>query len=69
MVAASGTGLAKQFAIVTDTANSTANLTSAGLVKIFNAQTRSWPDGKKDLRVVKIDSKLPVEQGYLLRGN
>ena len=23
----------------------------------------------KDVRVVKIDGKLPVEQGYLLRGN
>jgi ABC-type phosphate transport system substrate-binding protein len=123
---------------VADTANSTTNLTSAELVKIFNAHTRNWPDGKpitivlrdpaaadmqlilrkvfnmtadeartfihahagtmvvadsddavqrfvantrgaigvvdlysliKDVRVVKIDGKLPVEQGYLLRGN
>jgi ABC-type phosphate transport system substrate-binding protein len=138
VVAASGTAHAKQLAIVADAANSTTNLTSAELVKIFNAHTRSWPDGKpitivlrdpssadmqlilkrvfnmtadeartfihahvgtmvvadsdsevqrfvantrgaigvvdlysltKDVRVVKIDGKLPVEQGYLLRGN
>jgi ABC-type phosphate transport system substrate-binding protein len=138
MAAASGTVHAKQLAIVADTANSTTNLTSAELVKIFNAHTRVWPDGKaitivlrdpssadmqlilrrvfnmtadeartfihahagiivvadsddavqrfvantrgvigvvdlysliKDVRVVKIDGKLPVEQGYLLRGN
>ena len=138
VAAASGTGQAKQLAIVADTANSTTNLTSAELVKIFNAHTRNWPDGRpitivlrdpssadmqlvlkrvfnmtadeartfihthagtmvvadsddavqrfvantrgaigvvdlysltKDVRVVKIDSKLPVEQGYLLRGN
>ena len=116
VIAASGTAHAKQLAIVADTANSTTNLTSAELVKIFNAHTRNWPDGKpitivlartfihahagtmvvadsddavqrfvantrgaigvvdlysliKDVRVVKIDGKLPVEQGYLLRGN
>ena len=138
MAAASGTAHAKQFAIVADSANSTTNLTSAELVKIFNAHTRVWPDGKaitivlrdpssadmqlilrrvfnmtadeartfihthagiivvadsddaiqrfvantrgaigvvdlysltKDVRVMKIDGKLPVEQGYLLRGN
>jgi len=129
---------AKQLAVVTDTANSTTNLTSADLVKIFNLHTRAWPDGKpvivvvrdpsasemqlllrkvlnmsgdqarafiqahkgsivvadsddavihfvasnrgavgvidlysltKDVNVLKIDNKLPVEQGYLLRGN
>jgi ABC-type phosphate transport system substrate-binding protein len=129
---------AKQLAIVTDTANSTTNLTTSDLVKIFNAHTRSWPDGRpitivlrdpssadmqlvlrklfgmsqdqahafiqahknaimiaesddevihlvsstrgavgvvdlysltKDVNVLKIDGKLPVEQGYLLRGN
>ncbi len=138
VAAASGTAHAKQLAIVADTANSTTNLTSAELVKIFNAHTRIWPDGRpimivlrdpssadmqlilrrvfnmtadeartfihahpgtivvadsdnavqrfvastrgaigvvdlysltKDVRVVKIDGKLPVEQGYLLRGN
>jgi ABC-type phosphate transport system substrate-binding protein len=138
VAAASETAHAKQLAIITDTANSTANLTSAELVKIFNTHTRTWPDGKpitivlrdpssadmqlilrkvfnmtvdearifihthtgtivvadsddavqrfvannrgaigvvdlysltKDVRVVKIDGKLPVEQGYLLRGN
>jgi ABC-type phosphate transport system substrate-binding protein len=129
---------AKQLAIVTDTANTTTNLTTSDLVKIFNAHTRSWPDGRsitivvrdpssadmqlvlrklfgmsqdqahafiqahknaitiaesddevihlvsstrgavgvvdlysltKDVNVLKIDGKLPVEQGYLLRGN
>jgi ABC-type phosphate transport system substrate-binding protein len=129
---------AKQLAVVTDTSNSTTNVSAADLVKIFNAHTRSWPDGKpvtlvvrdpssadmqlvlrkllnmtpdqlqaiiqshkgsivvadsdeavirfvsgthgaigvidlysltKDVNVVKIDGKLPVEQGYILRGN
>jgi ABC-type phosphate transport system substrate-binding protein len=138
VASAPGTSHAKQLAIVADTANSTVNLTSAELVKIFNAHTRTWPDGKpitivlrdpssadmqlilrrvfnmtvdetrtfihahagtilvadsdyavqrfvannrgaigvvdlysltKDVRVLKIDGKLPVEQGYLLRGN
>jgi ABC-type phosphate transport system substrate-binding protein len=129
---------ARQLALVADTGNATANLTSADLVKIFNAHTRTWPDGRpitivlrdpssadmqlvlrklfnmtpdqaqtfiqahkgaivvadsddavihfvsstrgavgvvdlysltKDVNVLKIDGKLPVEQGYLLRGN
>ena len=129
---------AKQFAIVADKANTTSNLTAAELVKIFNAHSHTWPDGKpvtvvmrdpssaemqlvlrkllnmtaeqahafvlshrdsimvadsddavlrfvstshgalgvvdlysltQDVNVVKIDGKLPVEQGYLLRGN
>jgi ABC-type phosphate transport system substrate-binding protein len=129
---------ARQLAIVTDLANSTGNLTTADLVRIFNEHTRTWPDGRaitivlrdpssadmqlvvrklfnmtaeqahafvqnhkgaimiadsdeavihfvsttrgavgvidlfsltKDVNVLKIDGKLPVEQGYLLRGN
>lgn len=129
---------AKQLAVVTDTSNSTANLTTAELVKIFTIQTHNWSDGKpvivvirdpsssdmeivlrkvlnmtpvqarafiqthkanvvvadsdqavlkfvagnrgaigivdlysltKDVTVVKVNGKLPVEQGYLLRGN
>jgi ABC-type phosphate transport system substrate-binding protein len=129
---------AKQLAVVTDTANKTTNLTAAELVKLFNARTHNWADGKpviivvrdpasadmdlvlhkvfnmtvaqarsfiethkpsiivassddavlrfvssnrgavgiidlysltKDVNVVKINGKLPVEQGYLLRGN
>jgi ABC-type phosphate transport system substrate-binding protein len=129
---------AKQFAIVADKANATSNLTATELVKIFNAHSHSWPDGKtvkivmrdpssadmqlvlrkllnmtpeqahafvvahhdvimiadsddavlrfvstspgaigvvdlysltQDVNVVKIDGKLPVEQGYFLRGN
>jgi ABC-type phosphate transport system substrate-binding protein len=129
---------AKQLAIVSDKGNATSNLTAADLVKIFNAHSRNWPDGKpitvvmrdpssadmqlvlrkvfnmtpeqartfvqahrdlimvadsddavlrfvstsrgaigvvdlysltQDVNVVKIDGKLPVEQGYLLRGN
>jgi ABC-type phosphate transport system substrate-binding protein len=129
---------ARQLAIVTDTANATTNLTTPDLEKIFNAHTRTWPDGRpitivlrdpsstdmqlvlrkllnmtpdqarvfiqahkgvivvadsddavihfvsstrgavgvvdlysltKDVNVLKIDGKLPVEQGYLLRGN
>jgi ABC-type phosphate transport system substrate-binding protein len=129
---------AKQFAIVADKTNTTSNLTAAELVKIFNAHSRTWPDGKpitvvmrdpssaemqlvlrkllnmtaeqahafvqahrdaimvadsddavlrfvstshgalgvvdlysltQDVNVLKVDGKLPVEQGYLLRGN
>ena len=129
---------AKQLAVVTDTANSTTNVTTLDLQKIFNLRMRAWADGKpviivmrdpsagemqlllhkvlnmsadqahafiqahkgsiviadsddtvirfvasnrgaigvidlysltKDVNVLKIDSKLPVEQGYLLRGN
>jgi ABC-type phosphate transport system substrate-binding protein len=129
---------AKQLAIVADKTNDTSNLTAADLIKIFNAHSRTWPDGKpitvvikdpssadmqlvlhklfnmtpdqahafvqshrdaimvadsddavvrfvstsrgaigvidlysltKDVNVMKIDGKLPVEQGYFLRGN
>jgi len=138
LAAVPGIVQAKQLAIVTDTANTTTDLTASDLVKIFNAHTRSWPDGRpitivlrdpssagmqlvvrklfgmsqeqaqafiqahkgaiiiadsddavihfvsstrgavgvvdlysltKDVNVLKIDGKLPVEQGYLLRGN
>ncbi|GAC1438918.1 MAG: hypothetical protein NVS1B11_35920 [Terriglobales bacterium] len=138
LVAASLPVLAKQLAIVTDTANTTKDLTAAELVKIITLKTQSWPDGAavtvvirdpstadmqlvlrrilnmnleqahafiqahrgsiviadsddavlrfvsskhgavgivdlyslaKGVNVVKIDRKLPVEQGYLLRGN
>jgi ABC-type phosphate transport system substrate-binding protein len=129
---------AKQFAIVTDKANTTTNLSASELVKMCNARSRNWPDGKpvtivmrdpssadmqlvlhklfnmtpeqahafvqahreaimvadsddavlrfvstshgaigvvdlysltQDVNVLKIDGKLPVEQGYLFRGN
>ncbi|MBZ5571663.1 MAG: hypothetical protein LAO09_07275 [Acidobacteriia bacterium] len=129
---------AKQLAVVTETTNTTTNLTTADLVKMFTAHTRTWPDGKpvivvvrdpsssdmqmvlrklfnmtpgqarefiqahkaavmvadsddavihfvaatrgavgvvdlysltKDVHVLKVDGKLPVEQGYLLKGN
>ena len=129
---------ARQFAVVADKANSTSNLTTSELVKIFTARNRTWADGKsirvvmrdpssgdmqlvlrkvlnmtaeqahafvlahhdgimladtddavlrfvstspgaigvvdlysltQDVRVVKVDGKLPVEQGYFLRGN
>jgi ABC-type phosphate transport system substrate-binding protein len=129
---------AKQLAIVSDTTNTTLNISAADLIKIFNGHNHTWPDGRaikivmrdpssldmqlvlrklfnmtpdqahvfiqthrdaiviadsddavlrfvstshgalgvvdlysltKDVVVVKIDGKLPVEQGYLLRGN
>lgn len=129
---------AKQLAVITDAANPVTDLTTAELVKIFNARTQTWPDGKpiklvvhdptsadmhlvvrklmamtpeqaeaflqshnrvmviadsddavlkfvsgtrgaigivdlfsitKDVKVLKIDGKLPVEPGYVLRGN
>jgi ABC-type phosphate transport system substrate-binding protein len=138
LIALSCSLYAKQLAVVTDTANTTTNLSAADLLKLFNLHMRAWPDGKpvivvvrdpstsdmqlllrkvlnmnpdqahafiqahkgsivvadsdtavirfvssnrgaigvidlysltKDVNVVKIDSKLPVEQGYLLRGN
>ena len=128
---------AKQLAVVTDTGNTVINLSASDLIKIFNLHTRSWPDGRpviivvrdpsssdmelvlrkllnmtlekaeafiqahkssivvaasddavlrfvssnrgaigiidlysltKDVTVLKVDGKLPVEQGYLLRG-
>jgi ABC-type phosphate transport system substrate-binding protein len=129
---------AKQLAIISDTNNTTSNISASDLIKIFTGHNKSWPDGKavkivmrdpasgdmqlvlrklfnmttdqarvfiqahrdaiviaesddavlrfvssshgalgvvdlysltKDVNVVKIDGKLPVEQGYLLRGN
>jgi hypothetical protein len=129
---------AKQLAVVTDTANTTKDLTAAEFLKMVNFKTHSWPDGApvtlvmrdpsstdmrlvlhrvlnmtpeqahafvqahklsiviadsdqavlrfvsakhgaigivdlysltKDVNVLKVDGKLPVEQGYLLRGN
>jgi ABC-type phosphate transport system substrate-binding protein len=128
----------KQLAVVTDTANRTTNVSTAELIKLFNARVHNWADGKpviivvrdpassdmelvlrkvfnmtpvqarsfiaahkpsivlagsddavlrfvatnrgavgivdlysltKGVNVLKIDGKLPVEQGYLLRGN
>ena len=125
-------------AVVTDAANPANDLNSAELVKILNARTQTWPDGRpvklvmrdlsspemrlvfrkllamtpeqaqaflqshshaivvsesddavlkfvsgtrgaigivdlfsitKDVKVLKIDGKLPVEPGYILRGN
>jgi ABC-type phosphate transport system substrate-binding protein len=138
LTAMCGQAQAKQLAVVTDTANTTNNLTSAELTKIFTQHMRTWPDGRpillvvrdpscddmrlvlrkvfgmtpeearefirshkgaimvadsddsvlrfvstnpgaigvvdlysltKGVTVLKIDGKLPVEQGYLLRGN
>jgi ABC-type phosphate transport system substrate-binding protein len=129
---------AKQLAVITDAANPVSDLSTAELIKIFNAHTQTWPDGKpiklavhdpgsadmhlvirklmamtpeqaeiflqshsrtmvvadsddavlkfvsgtrgaigivdlfsitKDVKVLKIDGKLPVEPGYVLRGN
>src|SRR5208282_1682265 len=58
---ASGTAHAKQLAIVADTANSTTNLTSAELVKIFNAHTRIWPDGKPITIVLRDPSSADMQ--------
>lgn len=124
--------------MITDKGNTTSNLTTAELIKLFNGRTHNWGDGRsviivvrdpstsdmelvlrkvfnmtttqahafidghktsiivadsddavlrfvatnrgsigivdlysltKDVNVIKIDGKLPVEQGYLLRGN
>jgi len=138
VVGVSWTAQGKQLAVIADTANPTTNLTTAELVKILNARSQTWPDGRaiklivrdpscadmqlvvhrllamtpeqvhafiqahrgaiivadsddavvkvvsttrgaigivdlysltKDVKVLKIDGKLPVEQGYVLRGN
>lgn len=138
VIVMSGLAQAKRLAIVADTGNATTNLAASELVKIFNARTRNWPDGRpitvvlrdpssadmqlvlrkvlnmtpdqahefvqahrgaivvadsddavlrfvsatrgaigvvdlysltKGVNVLKIDGKLPVEQGYFLRGN
>ena len=138
LIALSCSLYAKQLAVVTDTANTTTNISAADLLKLFNLHMRAWPDGKpiivvvrdpstsdmqlllrkvlnmnpdqahafiqahkgsivvadsdtavirfvasnrgaigvidlysltKDVNVLKVDGKLPVEQGYLLRGN
>ena len=129
---------AKQLAVITDPVNPVTDISTAELVKILNAHTQTWPDGKavklvihdpssgdmhlvvrklmamtpeqaeaflqsharmmviadsddavlkyvsgtrgaigivdlfsitKDVKVLKIDGKLPVEPGYVLRGN
>jgi hypothetical protein len=129
---------AKQLAVVTEKSNTTTNVSAADLSKLFLAKTRTWPDGKpvvivvrdltspdmqlvlrrvfnmtpveargfvnahheamivadsdeavikyvsgkrgaigivdlfsltKDVNVVKVDGKLPVEQGYFLKGD
>jgi|ERR1017187_7665563 hypothetical protein len=61
VAAAAGTCHAKQLAIVADTANSTTNLTSAELVKIFNAHTRIWPDGKPITIVLRDPSSADMQ--------
>jgi ABC-type phosphate transport system substrate-binding protein len=55
---------AKQLALIADTSNTTTNVTAAALVKIFNAQTRNWPDGKP-IRVVLRDPSSPDMQVML----
>jgi ABC-type phosphate transport system substrate-binding protein len=37
---------AKQMAVVVDKANSLSNITAADLAKIFQANTKKWPDGR-----------------------
>ncbi len=132
---ASSLAFAKQLAIVTNTANTTKDLSAADLTKLINIKTHNWSDSTPvtvvmrdpsaadmqivlrrvlsmtpaqahafieahrgsiviadsddavvsnnrgaigivdlyslttDVKVVEIDGKLPVEQGYLLRGN
>jgi ABC-type phosphate transport system substrate-binding protein len=138
LVCASTALYGKQLVIVTDKDSTTTNIKAAELANIFNARTRTWPDGKtiqivmrdpstedaqlvlrrvlnmttdqarafiqshrgviivadsddailhfvannrgaigvvdlysltKDVQVLKIDGKLPLEPGYLLKGN
>jgi hypothetical protein len=39
---------ARQLAIITDKTNTTTNLTAADLVKIFNARSRNWQNGRAE---------------------
>src|SRR5438309_11131386 len=43
----------KQLAVIADTANPTTNLTTAELVKIVNARTQTWPDGRAIKLIVR----------------
>src|SRR5207248_10541356 len=52
---------AKQLAIVTDPANSTTNLSSADLLKVFNLHTRAWADGKPVIVVVRDPSSSDMQ--------
>lgn len=55
---------AKQLALIADPSNATKNLTTAALVKIFNAQTRNWPDGRP-ITIVLRDPSSAVMQTVL----
>src|SRR5437899_11883860 len=49
----SWTAQGKQLAVIADTANPTTNLTTAELVKIVNARTQTWPDGRAIKLIVR----------------
>src|ERR1700675_3935969 len=52
---------AKQLAVVTDTANQTRNLSAAELIKLFNAHTHNWGDGKPVIIVVRDPASSDME--------
>jgi ABC-type phosphate transport system substrate-binding protein len=57
---------AKHMAVVVNKGNSTDNVTSVDLSKIFQANTRKWPDGKNITLVVR-DPSSPDTQEALQR--
>jgi len=53
LIALSCSLYAKQLAVVTDTANTTTNISAADLLKLFNLHMRAWADGKPVIVVVR----------------
>src|SRR5439155_1227074 len=66
----SWTAQGKQLAVIADTANPTTNLTTAELVKIVNARTQTWPDGRAIKLIVRdpscADMQLVVRHAEVL---
>jgi len=59
---------AKHIAVVVNKGNSTGNMSAVDLTKIFQINTRKWPDGK-NITLVLRDSSSPETQEALQRLN
>ena len=53
---------AKHMAVVVNKNNSTGNVTAVDLTKIFEANTRKWPDGKSITLVIRDLSSLETQE-------
>jgi ABC-type phosphate transport system substrate-binding protein len=53
---------AKHMAVVVDKSNPTANVTSADLAKMLQANTRKWPDGRNITLVLREASSPELQQ-------